>query len=255
MENLQEAADILADTGAIVHTIAVGDSVECDTFETGDYNDYYYYDSNNETYTSGLGSIPRNGGRCTSVPEPHTLTHIIDDLIGTELVNLELKVDSGSYTDISSRSDPPLPQNGSISVSFDTEVDGLSLGEHMVCVRATGLDSMNGTATVEDCHMITIVPKDTSAPTPDQSTDSGFNRPAAATPAFPNNSNSTSGKEKGIIAAVAALVGMVLISGIISVVRRGKKETSATSTPQDLNLDVVQNAKDVEASSTPALVV
>ena len=64
------AADLLGATGAIVHSVAVGDLVDCDQ---GNH----------------LIDIPQNGGTCTSVPDPHTLPKLIDSLIGTTLKSLE----------------------------------------------------------------------------------------------------------------------------------------------------------------------
>lgn len=53
---LQESIDTLAATNATVHSVAVGGGIDCD-----DGND--------------LQSIAKNGGRCTSVPEPYTLAN------------------------------------------------------------------------------------------------------------------------------------------------------------------------------------
>ena len=151
-EALPDAIDTLAATGAIVHTVAIGDAVECDeenaaTDTTAGYADYYEND---------LGDIPSNGGTCTSVPDPHTLTNYIDDLIGTTLESLEVKIDQGNYTDISSASSLALPQEGAIAVDFVAWHDFETYGDHEICVRVASTDSLGDATTAEECHTFTL---------------------------------------------------------------------------------------------------
>lgn len=142
-EDPTDAAIALGATGAIVHTVAVGAEVSCKLVHN--------------TTENSLGLIPQNGGACTSVPNPKTLPNIIDDLIGTTLVSLELQVDGGDYSVINETLSEALPQNGSISVNFTTVVEGLTEGNHTICVRATGEDSLGGSDQIVDCHEVFVV--------------------------------------------------------------------------------------------------
>lgn len=157
-EEVTEAADLLGDSGAIVHSIAVGDNIDCDV-------------------GNDLVSIPRNGGHCFSIPEPKALPGIIDDLIGTELTNLEVSVDGGSYRGlgISETGGTVLPQEGAVSVNFETAVRGLAEDSHEICIRATGQDSIGGVSQAEDCHTVAIKPVPTAAPAPMEAPESKFN--------------------------------------------------------------------------------
>lgn len=125
--------------GAIVHTVAVGDDVNCSS-------------------TNDLIHITRNGGRCFSIPEPDNLliSNLTEGILGTTLESVELRVDTGNYTAISNISEA-LPQDGATSVDFDTLALGLAEGSHEICVRAKGTDSLNGSAYIEDCHEVFVV--------------------------------------------------------------------------------------------------
>ena len=138
----------LEKTGAIVHTVAVGDNVNCTVSE---YEENY------------MSDIPKNGGRCTSVADPHTLPDIIDDLIGTSLLSVELKVDESSYEKIDEGYlSGALPQEGAIAVNFNMTVEGLAVGQHEICVRATGNDTLGGPPQqLEDCHTVIVMPEPT----------------------------------------------------------------------------------------------
>ena len=113
---------------------------------------------------NNLVDIPRNGGLCFSIPEPKALPTIIDDIIGIELVSLEIKVDDGPYRVLSSNETGgmQLPRSGAVSVGFEVPVTGLQMGSHDICVRATGKDTLGGLSQIEDCHKLTV---STAAPT------------------------------------------------------------------------------------------
>lgn len=139
-QNVTEAANLLANTGAIVHSIAVGDNIDC---KEG----------------NSLIDIPRNGGKCHSFSDPNAPPHvIIDGIVGTDLTKIEMKIDGENYRSLKNigELDRTLPQEGAISVGFDTYIHNLTEGEHHICVRASGTDSLKDSAEVEDCHTITI---------------------------------------------------------------------------------------------------
>ena len=147
---VQLYADELGATGAIVHSVAVGDSVECGISKGFASND--------------LSLIPQNGGRCTSVPDPHTLPTIIDDLIGTELTDLQVFLDGQDALSMMNNASSSsvvltdeLPLAGAASLGFsmtlvaDDEMMLLSPGAHQVCVQVTGNDTLGDSATVQEC--------------------------------------------------------------------------------------------------------
>lgn len=147
-ENVTDAADLLGDTGAIVHSLAIGDMVNCSI-----YND--------------LNEIPRNGGMCFSIPAPSDLDMIIDDIVGTVLVDVEVKVDGGKYKSLTpvETGGTTLPRDGTVEVDFATTID-LAEGSHEICIRATGsgFDKMNQIAEAEDCHTVEILPAPSASP-------------------------------------------------------------------------------------------
>lgn len=126
----------LADTNAIVHSVAVGESVDC---------------------KEALNDIPLNGGNCTSVPDPDTLIGIVDQLIGSDLLKVEMRVDGGKYTEIPTiqLAGSELPAEAPAKTDFNVTL-GLAVGSHEVCIRATGDDSLGGNDLVEDCKVFTV---------------------------------------------------------------------------------------------------
>lgn len=79
----EEASKTLEATGAIVHTVAVGDEVDCWPTTVGGYENF-------------LSTIAANGGECISVKDPDDLPEIVDKIIGTTLESVEIKVDDGT---------------------------------------------------------------------------------------------------------------------------------------------------------------
>uniref|UniRef100_A0A7S1UPZ4 VWFA domain-containing protein n=1 Tax=Grammatophora oceanica TaxID=210454 RepID=A0A7S1UPZ4_9STRA len=147
------AADELQRTGAIVHTVAVGDSVDCNISATTNYDD----DTVGDYMENSLVDITQNGGVCTSVPDPETLPHIIDELIGTTLKAVKFQIDGGNYTHVPAGNlSDPLPREGATEVAFEMELPRLAAGRHEICVRAAGEDSLGGWANIEDCHEFTV---------------------------------------------------------------------------------------------------
>lgn len=138
-ENVTESANILARTGAIVHSVAVGDNIDCDP-------------------SNELNNIPSNGGHCFSIPDPNSLPNIIDDIIGTKLTKLEIKVDNAGYEALAGSEAPLLPQEGAASIDFQMTLTNLTAGSHKICVRATGKNTLGEDAVsdVEDCHEVYV---------------------------------------------------------------------------------------------------
>ena len=135
-----EAAKALGKTGAVVHSIAVGDDVNCT--EYGRYGLANY-----------LAQIPQNGGACHSIPEPHTLPNLIETIVGASLTGLELQIDGN---DTVMTNTPDLPAEGPIKFKFGTTIE-LDPGSHSICVRATGQDSFDDVASVQDCHDVFVM--------------------------------------------------------------------------------------------------
>lgn len=196
-DNVTGSADILGATGAIVHSIAVGDNVDC--VEGNDLN-----------------SIPRNGGKCFSIPEPDALPSIIDDLIGTSLEKIEVKVDDGYYKEVrASEVTEELPVEGAVAVGFDATVGNLFEGTHELCVRVTGADSIGGTSQVEDCHSIDIKAKPVETEAPVNGEGSVFFSGGEDLGGFGEQSTNTSALAGWqvflIVAGCAAFLGIALM--------------------------------------------
>lgn len=197
-DNVTSSADILGATGAIVHSIAVGDNVDCD-----EGND--------------LHNIPRNGGKCFSIPEPDALPSIIDDLIGTSLEQIEVKVDGGYYKALStSEVTEALPAEGAVAVGFEVSVGNLFEGTHELCVRVTGADSIGGISQVEDCHSIAIKATPVATEAPANNAASIFFKGGEDQGGFGEESANTSTIAGWliflIVAGCAALLGIALMA-------------------------------------------
>lgn len=131
------ARDALAATGAIVNTIAIGSGSSCTS-----------------GYTGTLAQIAANGGQCHLVPDPGNLPDLISSLIGSTLESLEIEVDGGGRQLIPGVA---LPQDGPVSVDYDTTVTGLAPGDHEICVTASGSDVTGGVAEVTRCETIHLL--------------------------------------------------------------------------------------------------
>ena len=138
--NLTEYADLLGATGAIVHSVAVGDAVDCNQTSYGSSYDRY------------LSEIPRNGGQCIDLETPEDHTDVVENITGSWLQSLEVRVDQAGFVKLDKgQTSKELPQEGVVSVSFRKDVEGLQEGKHEICVRATGRDSMGDEKEIENC--------------------------------------------------------------------------------------------------------
>ncbi len=112
-------------TGAQVQTFAVGAGSSCTGGTAGTLQQI----------------ADATGGACTTVVSPASLPDIVPDLFASTLDTLQLKVDAGPGTAIpNSDITLPLPQNGPVSVAYDTTAAGLAPGGHTLCVTAFGTD-------------------------------------------------------------------------------------------------------------------
>lgn len=153
-EDLHDATVRLEQTGAIIHTVAVGENVNCK-------ESLSEWDGGN--VTNDMDLIPRNGGDCWSVQDPDDLTGIIDDLLRSTITNVEYKVDDGIYLDIPQGNlTAELPMDGAQELNFTRDIGLLGLGEHEVCVRVKATSALAGDVVyIEDCHDITVEQKPT----------------------------------------------------------------------------------------------
>jgi hypothetical protein len=137
------AAADLGDTGAIVHSVAIGSGSDCTT--------------NGGTGT--LNQIPQNGGSCTEVADPGDLPSIIQNLIGSTLESLAIEVDGGGFNTIpDAQISLPLPQQGAVSVTYGpTTVGPLGPADHTISVQAAGSDALGDTQHVTDTHTIHLL--------------------------------------------------------------------------------------------------
>jgi hypothetical protein len=96
-----------------------------------------------------LADIAVNGGSCISVPDPNDLPDLIPNLIGSTLTKVEMSVDGGTPTAVTTV--PATPQAGPAMVNYSTSTAGLDPGSHEICVTAFGTDSTGGSADVTTC--------------------------------------------------------------------------------------------------------
>lgn len=96
-----------------------------------------------------LADIAVNGGSCISVPDPNDLPDLIPNLIGSTLTKVEMTVDGGAPTAVTTV--PATPQAGPAMVNYSTSTAGLDPGSHKICVTAFGTDSTGGSADVTTC--------------------------------------------------------------------------------------------------------
>jgi hypothetical protein len=131
------ARDAVAATGAVVNTIAFGSQAACSGGNAGNLSD-----------------IAANGGTCTFVPDPNNLPNLIPNLIGSTLTQVQMSVDGGAPTTLTTT--PATPQLGPVTVTYSTSTAGLSPGSHQICVKAFGTDVTGGSANVETCVTVKV---------------------------------------------------------------------------------------------------
>jgi hypothetical protein len=101
-----------------------------------------------------LADIAVNGGSCISVPDPNNLPDLIPNLIGSTLTKVEMSVDGGAPTAVTTV--PATPQAGPAMVNYSTSTAGLDPGSHEICVTAFGTDVTGGSANVTTCVDIAV---------------------------------------------------------------------------------------------------
>jgi len=133
----------LAATGAIVHSVAIGSDSSCTSDDFG---------------KGSLNQATANGGSCRHVVDPNDLGSIIQNLIGSTLESLEIKVDAGGPQPIVNDDIiPDLPIDGAASVDYTTTVTGLDPNDHDICVTANGSDVTGGVGAVTQCETIHLL--------------------------------------------------------------------------------------------------
>jgi hypothetical protein len=131
------AVTALTGTGAVANSIAIGEDADCTGGTDGD-----------------LADIAVNGGQCIEVPDPNDLPDLIPNLIGSTLTKVEMSVDGGAPTAVTTV--PPTPQPGPAMVTYSTTTAGLSPGSHDICVTAFGTDVTGGSANVTTCVTVEV---------------------------------------------------------------------------------------------------
>lgn len=131
------AVAAIAATGTVANSIAIGASSSCTGGSDG-----------------SLADIAVNGGTCTAVADPNDLPDLIPNLIGSTLTKLEMSVDGGAPTAVTTV--PPTPQAGPVTVTYSTMTAGLDPGSHQICVTAFGEDVTGGSADVTTCVTVKV---------------------------------------------------------------------------------------------------
>ena len=125
-------------TGATANSIAIGESAACDP----------------NSANGDLEDIAVNGGQCFEVPDPNDLPDLIPNLIGSTLTKVEMSVDGGAPTLLTTA--PATPVAGPAMVTYSTMTAGLNPGSHEICVTAFGTDVTGGSASVETCVTVEV---------------------------------------------------------------------------------------------------
>jgi cysteine-rich repeat protein len=131
----------------------------------GDVVFYTFAIGTNASCTSdplGFGSLQEianlTGGTCTRVLDPDALPEVIKHVLDSRLTALSISVDAGPLASIPNGDITlQLPQNGPVSVQYDSSVSGLdpNAGSHGICVFATGRDR-DGTGFVRECVSVNV---------------------------------------------------------------------------------------------------
>jgi hypothetical protein len=137
LANFNTARLAIAATGAVVNSIAIGASSACTGGSDGN-----------------LADIAANGGTCRTVADPNNLPNLIPNLIGSTLTKVEMTVDGGAPTAVTTT--PATPQPGPATVTYSTVTAGLSPGSHQICVTAFGTDVTGGSANTMTCVTVKV---------------------------------------------------------------------------------------------------
>jgi hypothetical protein len=131
------AVATLTGSGTVANSIAIGASASCAGGTDGT-----------------LDAIAVNGGQCFAVPDPNDLPDLIPNLIGSTLTKVEMTVDGGAPTLLTTV--PATPVAGPAMVTYSTMTAGLSPGSHQICVTAFGTDVSEGSADVQTCVTVEV---------------------------------------------------------------------------------------------------
>jgi hypothetical protein len=130
----------IVDSGAVIHSFAVGDMSTCTGGSAGTLDEM----------------ASATGGECHQVTVPSDLPDLLPEFVGSMLESLEIEVDGGGSTAIGNDEiDPDLPQEGPVSVDYSTTVSDLEPGNHVICVTATGSD-VSGPVEATACETIHV---------------------------------------------------------------------------------------------------
>jgi hypothetical protein len=134
--------------GTTIHAFGMGAGTSC-TFDggTGTLNEIAALS------TAGVGT-------CTVVTDVSQIDDEISKALGSTLESLEIQLDGGAFSPIPAADiDIALPANGNFlekTANYSTVVEDLGVGDHTICVRATGTDA-GGTGSVTDCKTIHLL--------------------------------------------------------------------------------------------------
>merc|ERR1712232_1170592 len=235
-DDLEDVIQPLENAGVVVHTVAVGDEINCMASSDQDPNAF-------GTVKVPLSDLTVNGGECFDLADPNNVTDgLLKNMTRASLTKFEIKIDGGEYTDLEDLSmDHPLPQEN-VPVKYSKAWD-LAYGQHVSCFRATGEDP-SGTAQVMDCRNLSIRMPITEAPTSDAPTSDKQN-------AITRSVNGT-GKILGIFIAVV----VILIAGMFVLWRMRAKSVPATTPPSaSFPPPLTSEKEEVVATGVPVQVV
>ncbi|HEX6130312.1 MAG TPA: vWA domain-containing protein [Actinomycetota bacterium] len=107
--------------------------------------------------TSGRGRLidltNATGGTCTAISDPASLPDLLPDLIASQLTGVQLSIDGGPPTTLTTT--PATPVAGPAAVSFAGDTPPLLPGVHELCATARGTD-VGGPGSVTQCRTVTV---------------------------------------------------------------------------------------------------
>lgn len=218
-DNAESAVASVESKGVIVHTIAVGDNINCTKNNLDPWS--------NVT----LSSLTTSDGKCFDVPDPNDASGIVHELTLATLSGFEIKIDDNDYEDVdmSDLSVDKLPQDHPILVSYSKMLD-FEKGEHDICFRATGEDVSN-TTQVEDCRRVSIQDMPSAAPSGLPSA-SPSKIPSAEPSDVPMSPAQGFGTVATIVVVVVIVVGFIIFRMIKHTRTLKEKDTNASGVPE-----------------------
>lgn len=101
-----------------------------------------------------IATLGTQTGTCVEVKDLSDLNFVLGQVLSSELLSLEGSVNGGDAQAIVDVT-PELPEDGPVTADFSWDVSDLAVGQHELCVTATGVDG-GGEGDVTECVTVTV---------------------------------------------------------------------------------------------------